>query len=481
MLILAATAAALLFAAPARGEALLDSWQDLRDLARVDRPTALTIGPDGNVWFGAPGTSYVGSIAADGRTNAFAVSDLEGALDGFGLGGSAVLPNADGTAWILDPKARFGLWRLADAHLIKRVKMLPDGADDVLTAWRTPGGSIWVADDEVLAQLRPDGTVRRLRPLGRDADLELSAVGPDGRLWLYGTRRSFHERLVKVDESGRAEVAATGEDGFDGATVTWGGGAVVAGDTLWYPAMREIRGREQVVLLGVAAGRPMRQVRLGATRGATEWDGEVTIGAGPGGTVLVADRRAGTLGVLEGGQVRRLATLAPGSHPEEPLLDASGRVWLSLSGGRIAAVEPSGAVVTYADGVPRDPAPPHMTVMMASRDLGRLQRGALRARVGCDVTCGVLLHLAIPRAKARRLGLRNRDLHLTPIPRGWVPLATAGPERPLEGTETVRFKLARGARRALAGQRVLRVRVLASAFDQSLDLRRLAPRTLTLR
>ena len=481
-LLLAAVAASLLAAPVAHAEMLFGSWADLRSVAGVDRAKALVPGPDGRLWYVAPGFSSVGAVDADGAATAHALEGLLSGSRSFGLGGAAILPNADGTVWVLDGRGRLGLWRVADGKLLRRMALLRDPEDDGASAWRTPDGSIWSYQEEELVQLTPAGAIERHHPFGKDGDIDVAAVGDDGRMWLYGTRKALSNLFAKVDGAGKVEAGRRGEDPYEGFTLTWETEGVVSEGRLWYPAIREFRrDRPEAVLVGVAPGLPVAQVRLGLPGDDESFEGGVDIGPGPGGSIAFADRLSGSVGVVAAGVTRVYAKLPAAGAPADPVADATGTIRTSLDGGRIAAVAAGGAARTFTDAIVRDRTPPKASAELLSECLSSLRAGRLRARVSCDQVCGVEVHLAVDRATARRLGVRGSDsIHFTPLRRGLVSVAMGTQVAGFSGTRDLRFRLDRKVRRRLAGVRSLRAHLVVNAFDASLDLAR-DERRITLR
>lgn len=145
-------------------------------------PTALAVGPDGNIWFTSRYTG-LGRITPDGHSTMFPV-------DAAGSGGIAV--GADGNLWFGALSGAVGqIGRITPSG---EVTLFPIPADagtdacpDVYACGLAsgPDGNLWLADEV-------DGTVVRITTSGHMTKFPIPtspwtiASGPDSKLWFWG-------------------------------------------------------------------------------------------------------------------------------------------------------------------------------------------------------------------------------------------------------------------------------------------------------
>ena len=150
-------------------------------------PWCLTVGPDGNVWFGS--RRSVGRMTPEGAITTFPLPPVP-------LGGLVtIVSGPDGNLWFGD-------------YLGRRIgRMTPEG---VLTEFQTSnnpwamaaggGGNLWFVDPpgNVVGRVTPDGNIT-VFPLAGDASAPvLIAAGPDGNIWVTVSERQNRPPIGKI-------------------------------------------------------------------------------------------------------------------------------------------------------------------------------------------------------------------------------------------------------------------------------------------
>ena len=178
-------------------------------------PTALTAGPDGNVWFTETGTNKIGRMTPDGQT-----------ITEFPLPGAARDPDRitlgpDGNLWFTEPS--FGIGRITPTGVIAEFAA-PHGAFGTITSG--PDGNVWYTathcfslnpictqPDAFVGRITPDGTITEFN-LGSSSNPWGITSGSDGNLWVADGLQSAVWRITPSGDLTPFPVAGGGSLAF---------------------------------------------------------------------------------------------------------------------------------------------------------------------------------------------------------------------------------------------------------------------------
>jgi virginiamycin B lyase len=211
--------------------------------------TAITAGPDGNVWFtetgGSPGVvasdarwanvSRVGRITPSGTVNEYNVSASATFLVG-------IVTGPDRNLWVTD-RAANKVFRVTISGTVNAYAMpTPSSGPSSITVG--PDGNFWITESYAgkLARLTPSGVFTEFKlPVADDEPVSIVA-GPDGNLWVTERGRSGGGagpgKVAKVTTSGDfTEYAIPEKKGVVGFRQPSPGMIVVGPDNnLWFTA-----------------------------------------------------------------------------------------------------------------------------------------------------------------------------------------------------------------------------------------------------
>lgn len=180
--------------------------------------SAVTAGPDGNLWFSEYGGDRVGRITTDGVVTEFPVGD--------GPGGLAV--GSDGNIWFAELNAN-KIGRLTPAGVLTEFSAGISAGARPQSVTLGPDGNIWFAEvnGNRVGRITTDGTVTEfsvgITPGSSVADI---VAGPDGNLW-------FTENQGRI---GRITTAGVVTEFSTGITAgSWPAGITAGVDgALWF-------------------------------------------------------------------------------------------------------------------------------------------------------------------------------------------------------------------------------------------------------
>jgi streptogramin lyase len=159
--------------------------------ANTSGATAITIGPDGNLWFTEGNIATIARMTPDGQITEFRVPPNGFVMDGPGV----ITTGPDGNLWFTLPT---GFGRITpDGQITKfalqnpryrgggSITAGPDG-----NVWFTGGGSM------VAGRITPDGQITEFPGKEQDSSLKAITAGPDGNLWFLDTFNKLIERIT---------------------------------------------------------------------------------------------------------------------------------------------------------------------------------------------------------------------------------------------------------------------------------------------
>lgn len=153
-------------------------------LDRRSGPGVMTLGPDGNLWFGDDGKRpAIGRITPQGT-----IAEFRAGLDPKSRPGS-IVSGPDGNIWFTDVGKSRAIGRITPSGTITEFR---DGLDPKSTPVGLvvgPDGNLWFGDSaKTIGRITPDGTITEF---GAGISPGVGAfggpvVGPDGNLWIAG-------------------------------------------------------------------------------------------------------------------------------------------------------------------------------------------------------------------------------------------------------------------------------------------------------
>ena len=141
------------------------------------QPTGLAYGPDGNIWFTAPGTDTVGKVTPTGQVTSYVVTP--GVLEGTQFG--SITAGPDGALWFNDAyDAAIG--RITTAGSITLYPAAGIATPSSASITTGPDGALWFTGmSGSIGRITTSGSVSTYTvPGGTPTDV---TTGPDGALW----------------------------------------------------------------------------------------------------------------------------------------------------------------------------------------------------------------------------------------------------------------------------------------------------------
>jgi virginiamycin B lyase len=183
----------------------------------ISAPTAITVGPDGALWWTNSDNHSIGRRDPDGTTTHFTdagIVDPEGIAAG--PGGLWFTSTANNMIGMITTSGTISLYTSADVVSPTSIALGPDGA-------------MWFTNTTSIGRITTDGsaTITKVTPAAITAPRQITA-GPDGNLWVTnGTGNS----LVRLTTSGAA-TAYTGAAFSNPVAVAFGGD-----NAIWFSAV----------------------------------------------------------------------------------------------------------------------------------------------------------------------------------------------------------------------------------------------------
>ena len=182
-------------------------------------PYSIVSGPDGAIWFTESAGRGIGRITTSGKITEFDVPPCKPC--GYPNGPLGLTVGSDGALWYARP-GNDTLGRVTtDGHVTE----IPVGSRQTDPNWITkgPDGAIWFTDESGIARLGSDGSISQIWS-GLNYPSAI-ATGPDGNLWVTG---SSQDVVARVTPKGRGTYFSL-DLNCDPQWIAPGGGA------LWVP------------------------------------------------------------------------------------------------------------------------------------------------------------------------------------------------------------------------------------------------------
>jgi streptogramin lyase len=148
-------------------------------ISAFSEPSAITRGPDGNLWFVESGKGWIGRITATGVVTEFSQGISAGATPNY------ITSGPDGNLWFTEPNGN-GIGRITPAGVVTEFHqgITPGSYPYGITAG--PDGNLWFTeyDSDRIGRITPAGVVTEFSQ-GITAKSEPTGItlGPDGNLW----------------------------------------------------------------------------------------------------------------------------------------------------------------------------------------------------------------------------------------------------------------------------------------------------------
>jgi streptogramin lyase len=284
--------------------------------------TAITGGPDGNLWFTDPVAGEVGRITPAGQVTEFTPP--------FGGAGNAITAGPDGNVWVAGKPFAF-------SPAISRITpdgqfatfLLGDNLASVNSLTAGPDGNVWFTESvypsgEKVGRITPTGQITAFSipiPLGVRGSIAGITTGPDGNLWFT------HDGIL-------ATITPTGAL-RDHVVDNVGGGALTTGPdgNLW------TSGPRFDTQTGALVGDFIQRISLAGSvttfSVGTFSASPSSITAGPDGNLWFSEPDSNEIGrITPAGQITLFPVPTPGSQPTGIAAGPNGNVWFTEAASR---------------------------------------------------------------------------------------------------------------------------------------------------
>jgi streptogramin lyase len=220
---------------------------DLTVVAQRMRPSGLTAGPDGSIWF--TGFYKIGRIAPDGTVSEFPLPNGENSDEKFVFHDGPLVVGADGNVWFSGARgfrredgSAVGdepiIGRLTPTGELTEFDLPPEGGHPIRLT-NGPDGNVWFTEpaSNRVSRITMAGQIQAF-PLPPSVQPVGIVAGPDGALWFL-ERREADSAIARITTSGelteypleRSELEKEEELGG-----LFGAGSVVAGPDgrIWF-------------------------------------------------------------------------------------------------------------------------------------------------------------------------------------------------------------------------------------------------------
>ena len=161
----------------------------------MSNPAFITLGPDGNIWFGEGSTGKIASITPKGSTRTAAITEFQFSFFGVSVG---ITTGSDGNIWFTD-QTDHAVWRY-------------NPSTGVFAEFRTPtpnsfpgdmttgaDGNMWFTERAVdkFGRITPSGVITEFSGVNSPSSI---AAGPDGNIWISSAFVSEVARVTPTVE-----------------------------------------------------------------------------------------------------------------------------------------------------------------------------------------------------------------------------------------------------------------------------------------
>jgi streptogramin lyase len=282
--------------------------------------TAVTAGPDGNVWFTDPVAGAIGRITPSGQVTEFA-SPLGGA--------GTITAGPDGNLWFTRGGLEFSpaIGRITPAGQFATFN-LPDNFVTVNAVTAGPDGNVWFTESiyptgEKVGRITPIGQITEFTivvPPGVSGSAGGITTGPDGNLWF-----AHDGILAMITPTGalRDHVAEEVPD----AITTGPDGNIWASGPRFDPQTGAVIGD---VIERISLNGNVTTFNVGTTSSSPS-----SISAGPDGNLWFTEPDADKIGrITPAGQITLFTAPTGGSQPTGIVAGANGNIWFTEGASR---------------------------------------------------------------------------------------------------------------------------------------------------
>ncbi len=174
-------------------------------LTSGSKPTAITVGPDGNLWFTEAGLpAQIGRITPSGTVTYFSA----------GLGPSdaptSITTGPDGNLWFTASGDRGKIGRITTAGVVTEFTSGLTGGSSPMSITTGPDGNLWFTESagDAIGRITTTGTITEFTNGLSDDSIPTSiTAGPDGNLWF--TDAGAPGRIGRITTAGTITEVAT--------------------------------------------------------------------------------------------------------------------------------------------------------------------------------------------------------------------------------------------------------------------------------
>ena len=316
--------------------------------APLNGPYHLTVGPDGNIWFGNDSGGDIDSLTTTGA----AFQQFPAAPDGGRSDPQFITLGPDGKLWFTDTSdSSIGVFSPSTGSVTEFAAGIPAYA---ITAG--PDGNLWFVTESGVGLISPTGGASSIQLFTEPAS-DAGSPGParltsgsDGNVWFTDATRDV---LYSISPTGGAASIRSFAMPFTPVGITSG----PDGD-LWFVGSSGSTG--YVGTMNPSTGPASLRTFAVPSAGA----GPIEIASGPDGNLWFTERTTNKIGVISptGGSLREFPILAGSAYPTAIILGPDGNLWFTeanaaiyeggLGEGRVANITPyavcpdAGAVTT---------------------------------------------------------------------------------------------------------------------------------------
>jgi streptogramin lyase len=280
--------------------------------------TAITAGPDGNVWFTDPVQSAVGRISPSGQVTEFSP---------IGKPTGAITAGPDGNLWFVGDVLGGGVGRITPDGKVSEFA-LPGALSQPVAITAGPDGNVWFTADiyptgEVVGRVTPAGQITEFPipvPPGVSGSANGITAGPDGNLWF------LHDGIL-------ARITPTGQitdhvaDAVGVAITAGPDGNIWTAGTLFNTQTGEVLGGyiDRISLTGSVA-----TFNLGGASSSP-----ASIRPGPDGNLWFTEPGANQIGrITPAGRITLFAAPTSDSQPTAITAGPNGNIWFTEAASR---------------------------------------------------------------------------------------------------------------------------------------------------
>jgi streptogramin lyase len=282
--------------------------------------TAITAGPDGNVWFSDPDAGNVGRITPSGQVTEF-TPPFHSAGD--------IVAGPDGNLWLsmTGTTVAGSLARITPAGQFTTFP-LPDAFTTVVALTAGPDGNVWFTENiyptgEKVGRIAPTGQITEFTipvPLGVSGSAGGITTGPDGNIWF-----THDGILAMITPTGalRDHVA----DEVRAALTTGPDGNLWASGHQFDPQTGAVT---DDLIQRISLNGSVTTFSVGTTSSSPS-----SIQAGPDGNLWFTEPDANQIGrITPAGQITLFTVPTPGSQPTGIVAGPNGNIWFTEAASR---------------------------------------------------------------------------------------------------------------------------------------------------